>query len=122
MSKGSTGEGKGSPSQGRGNRRGIGRFSSRRKQQAVERLIRGEDLDLVSRELGVTAAMLSSWREDYQAAGQEALKSRPPQQQDDQSVRLKAKIGELTMANELLYEKIHRMEETRPLVWRRLDK
>jgi len=37
---------------------GRGRFSSRRKAAAVLRLLRGEDLELVSRELGVTAATL----------------------------------------------------------------
>ena len=36
--------------------------STRRKLQAVLRLIRGEDLELVSREVGVTAATLSTWR------------------------------------------------------------
>jgi hypothetical protein len=36
-----------------------GRFSSRRKTEAVLRLLRGEDLDSLSRELQVTAATLS---------------------------------------------------------------
>ena len=39
------------------------RMSARRKQDAVLRLLRGEDLELVSRELGVTAAELSGWRD-----------------------------------------------------------
>ena len=34
------------------------RMSARRKQETVLRLLRGEDLELVSRELGVTAAEL----------------------------------------------------------------
>jgi transposase len=42
-----------------------GRFSSQRKTSVVLRLLRGEDLELVSRELGVTAATLSSWRDDF---------------------------------------------------------
>jgi hypothetical protein len=33
-----------------------GRFSARRKTEAVLRLLRGEDLDTLSRELGVVAA------------------------------------------------------------------
>ena len=37
------------------------RMSARRKQDAVLRLLRGEDLELVSRELAVTAAELSGW-------------------------------------------------------------
>jgi hypothetical protein len=39
-----------------------GRFSARRKTEAVLRLLRGEDLDTLSRELGVVAATLSGWR------------------------------------------------------------
>jgi transposase-like protein len=64
----------------------------------VQRLIRGEDLDVVSRELGVTAAAFSEWRQTFEAAGQAALKSRPPDERDAENLRLKAKIGELTMA------------------------
>ena len=33
------------------------------------RLLRGEELDALSRELGVTAATLSQWRERLLAAG-----------------------------------------------------
>ena len=36
-----------------------------RKREAVIRLLRGDDLELVSRELGVTAATLSNWREAF---------------------------------------------------------
>jgi hypothetical protein len=39
-----------------------GRFSAQRKSAAVLRLLRGEDLDLLSREYKVTAAKLSQWR------------------------------------------------------------
>ena len=38
------------------------RMSARRKQDAVLRLLRGEDLELLSRQLGVIAADLSGWR------------------------------------------------------------
>ena len=41
------------------------RMSAGRKQSAVLRLLRGEDLELVSRELGVTAAELSAWRDAF---------------------------------------------------------
>ena len=90
-------------------RRG-GRFSRFRKEEAILRLIRGEDLETLSRELGVTAAALSQWRAKYTAGGQTALLERE---------RLKAKVGALTMANELLREKIRLMEAGRPLAWRR---
>src|SRR4051794_25751548 len=82
-----------------------GRFSSRRKTAAVLRLLRGEDLELVSRELGVTAATLSGWRDDFLAGGQAALKSRPTDDRDEEIARLRAKVGELTMDNELLLQR-----------------
>ena len=81
-----------------------GRFSSQRKTATVLRLLRGEDLELVSRELGVTAATLSGWRDDFLAGGQAALKSRPTDDRDDEIARLRAKVGELTMDNELLLQ------------------
>jgi hypothetical protein len=82
-----------------------GRFSARRKTEAVLRLLRGEDLELLSRELGVTAATLSAWRDGFLAAGQAALKSRPTDERDDEIARLRAKVGELTMDNELLLQR-----------------
>src|SRR6266702_4730414 len=45
-------------------RDGRGRWSAKRKFAAVLRLLRGEDLETLSRELGVTAATLSGWRPD----------------------------------------------------------
>ena len=99
--------------------RGRRRMSARRKQSAVLRLLRGEDLELVSRDLGVTAAELSVWRDAFLAAGEAALKTRPADGRDVEIGRLKAKVGELTMANELLDAKIDRLETHRPLARRR---
>src|SRR6059058_5763260 len=45
-----------------------GRMSRQRKRDAVLRLLRGEELELVSRALGVRAATLSGWREAFLAA------------------------------------------------------
>ncbi len=50
-----------------------GRMSRRRKRDAVLRLLRGEDLETVSRALGVTAATLSGWRDACLAAGEPSL-------------------------------------------------
>ena len=95
------------------------RMSARRKQDAVLRLLRGEALELVSRDLGVTAAELSGWRDAFLAGGRASLKSRPADARDGEIGRLKAKVGELTMANELLGAKIERLEGGRPLARRR---
>src|SRR3954449_8143199 len=95
------------------------RMSGRRKQDAVRRLRRGEDLELLSRQLGVTAADLSSWRGAFLAAGEVSLKTRPADARDAEIGRLKEKVGDLTMANELLEAKIERLETSRPLAPRR---
>ena len=95
------------------------RMSARRKQDAVLRLLRGEDLELVSRALGVTAAELSGWRDAFLAGGEASLKTRPADARDAEIGRLKEKVGDLTMANELLGAKIERLETARPLARRR---
>ena len=95
------------------------RMSARRKQEAVLRLLRGEDLELLSRELGVTAAELSGWRDQFLAAGAASLKSRPADARDVEIDRLQAKVSELTMTTELLEAKIERLETHRPLARRR---
>ena len=79
-----------------------GRWSSRRKKEVVLRLLRGDELDALSREFKVTAATISTWREEFVAAGEAGLKSRAPTAEDDEILRLKAMIGDLTMRNELL--------------------
>lgn len=81
-----------------------GRFSARRKTEAVLRLLRGEDLDTLSRELGVTAATLSRWREQFLASAQAGFKSRPSEDRADEVKSLRAKLGELIMDNEVLRE------------------
>ena len=90
-----------------------GRFSARRKTETVLRLLRGESLELLARELGVTAATLAGWRDDFLAGGQAALKSRPADDRDEEIARLRAKVGELTMDNELLTQ---RCRADRPFV------
>ena len=60
-----------------------GRCSARRKRATVLRLLRGEDLESVSRELGITAARASQWRDRFLAAGQTGLKSRATEAGDD---------------------------------------
>ena len=96
-----------------------GRFSAKRKREAVVRLLRGEDLDALSREIGVTAATLSTWRDKALAAMEAALKSREPDAKDEEVSGLHAKIGQITMENELLYQKIDTLEGGLPLARRR---
>ena len=96
-----------------------GRWSSRRKMEVVLRLLRGEALDALSRERGVTAATLAQWRDQFLAGGQAAVRSRPSAARDEDLARLRAKLGELTMANELLRERAERAEAGYPFGSRR---
>src|SRR3954470_18596242 len=50
-----------------------GRLSRQRKRDAVLRLLRGEDLETLSRALGATAATLSGWQDTFVAAGEASL-------------------------------------------------
>lgn len=99
---------------GAGNASDRGRWSTRRKMEVVLRLLRGEDLDALSRELGVTAAAMAQWRDQFLASGQTGLRSRVADERDDQIGRMKAKIGEITMENELLRERARRAEANFP--------
>ena len=104
------------PSGGAGPER---RFSARRKLAAVTRLLRGEPLETLARELNLTAARLSEWRDRALAAAEAAMKERERDVRDEEMLRLQAKLGEVTMANELLERRIAALEGGRPLARRR---
>jgi hypothetical protein len=95
------------------------RFSVQRKMAIVARLLRGEPLELVARETNVSIARLTEWRDRALAGAATALKERERDDRDDEIARLKSKVGEITMDNELLYAKIAVMEGKRPLAHRR---
>ena len=90
-----------------------------RKRDAVLRLLRGEPLEIVARELSVTAADLTAWRDAFLEAGEASLKTRPRDDRDETIGRLRTKVGELTMDNELLHTKVERLEGGVPLAGRR---
>ena len=96
-----------------------GRMSRLRKRDAVLRLLRGEDLETVSRGLGVTAATLTVWRNAFLAAGEASLATRATDGEKLESERLKTRLGEMLLERELLEAKIAALEGGRPLVRRR---
>jgi len=97
------------------------RFWAQHKVEAVLRLLRGEDLELLSRELGVPASSLSEWQEIFLAHGAEGFKKRSSKD-DLENRRLKEMVGEQAMTIELLQEKLERVQSPRPLARRRLRK
>lgn len=92
-----------------------GRWSAKSKRDAVLRLLRGEDLDALSRELKVTAAKLSEWRDVLLESGIAGLKSREADVRDDEVARLKSVLGEMTMRCELQRDAIRRLKAGLPL-------
>jgi len=84
------------------------RWTVRRKQEAVLRLLRGESVELLSRELGVEVYRLEAWREKAMSGMEICLKERkgdPLQAELDTAMK---RIGELTMQMELLEAKVER--------------
>lgn len=84
------------------------RWTAARKLEVVLRLIKGESLDRLSRELGLEVYLLEEWRDQALLGMEQGLKTRavdPLQAELDQA---KKRIGELLMRNELLYAKAKR--------------
>jgi transposase len=73
------------------------RWSARRKEGVVMRLLRGESLDLLARETGQPAGAISAWREEFLAAGREGLKARPAPVEDVALREAQRKVGELSI-------------------------
>ena len=78
------------------------RWSAGRKAEVVVRLLRGEDLGEVSREIRVTPPELERWRRLFLEGAQEGLKGRSAP--DGALMRTRAKLGEMTMRVELQAE------------------
>ncbi|MDH5616198.1 MAG: transposase [Acidimicrobiia bacterium] len=79
------------------------RWSVSKKVDVVMRLLRGESLDEVSRDVGVAAHRLAAWRDEFLEAGKAGLKGRKTRSDEDRRLaEAERKIGELTMDNEIL--------------------
>ena len=78
------------------------RWSARRKEGVVLRLLRGESLDALARESGQPAGRIASWRDEFLAGGREGLKSRPAPAEDRRLAEAQRKVGELSMEVDIL--------------------
>ena len=88
--------------QGTGDFRSNNRWSANKKMDVVLRLLRGEKLEELSRELGVEAHRLAAWRDEFLDAGKEGLKGKRATTEEDRRLReAERKIGELTLENEI---------------------
>ncbi|MBS3936838.1 MAG: hypothetical protein KGZ43_11770 [Sulfuritalea sp.] len=94
----------------------IKRWSAGRKREVALRLLRGESVDAISREVSVPIYKLEGWRDRALAAIDAGLKERendPVERQLDEANR---RIGELVMEVEILQKE---RRARRPLVGRR---
>ena len=87
------------------------RWSAQRKSEVVLRLLRGEDIGEVSRELRVAPPELERWRREFLQGGQEGLKGK--NRPGGELMRTRAKLGEMTMRVEL--QANFRRSECQPL-------
>jgi transposase len=91
------------------------RWSARHKQEIVLRLLRGEPIEAIAREIGIEPYRLERWRERALAGMAAGLKVRA----DDDPVQADLgaahqRVGELSMEVELLRAKIARLENGVP--------
>jgi len=98
------------------------RWNASRKAEAVLALLKGEPLEEVSRMTGQPAHVLTCWQTAFLQGGQatfQAGESAKEKTLTTENTSLKAKVGALVMDNDLLYEKIARLEDGRPFPWRK---
>jgi len=78
------------------------RKSASLKEQAVLRLLKGEDMEMVSRQTGFAMHELAQWREKYMLAGRENLKSHPNDPLNAELEQRDKLISKLALENEIL--------------------
>lgn len=87
-----------------GRSEGRERWSVQQKAEVVLRLLRGEDLVEVSREVRVPPPQLEEWRRVFLETGKQGLRRRGRDPSERELLRTRAKLGEVTMRLELASE------------------
>ena len=94
----------------------IRRWSAGRKKEVVLRLLRGESVDAISRDVSVPIFKLEQWRDRALAGIDAGLKERENDPVERQLDEAKRRIGELVMEVEILRKE---RRARHPLVGRR---
>ena len=92
------------------------RWSPSRKRDLVLRLLRGESVEAVSREVGIDRYRLERWKERALRAIEASLRERGSEPLQAELDEVHKRLGELAMENELLRA---RCKTAGPLPWRR---
>lgn len=93
------------------------RWNGKRKAEVAIALLKGESLEEVSRATGQPAHVLQAWKEAFLDGGAAAFQegdSAKERQLEAENRQLKTKLGELVMDNDLLYQKVDRLEDGVP--------
>ena len=77
------------------------RWSAKRKSEVVLRLLRGEDLGELSREIQVPPPEIEQWRDAFLQGAETGLKKRAGDPLEREITRTRAKLGETMMKLEL---------------------
>jgi transposase len=84
------------------------RWTVTRKREVALRLLRGEPMDALARELGVEIYRLEEWKDKALSGIDASLRERDGDPLEKELHSARSKIGELMMDNELLREKTRR--------------
>ncbi|WP_041281454.1 helix-turn-helix domain-containing protein [Desulfocurvibacter africanus] len=86
----------------------VQRWTSKRRAALVVSILKGEtSVQEAARRHGLTVAEVEDWRDKFLFGAENALRSRPRNEEalkDEQIKRLKQKIGELVIDNDILKE------------------
>ena len=86
----------------------VQRWTAKRKTAVVLSIVKGETSAAeAARKHGLTIAEIERWKEQFFAAGENALRARPKDEdaaKDEQIARLQKKVGELVLDIDILRE------------------
>jgi transposase-like protein len=96
----------------------IERWTAKRARRVGGSILKGEtSVAEAARQHGVTVAEVETWREKFLLGAENALRSRPRDEEalkEEQIKKLKQKIGDLVLDNDILREPLKPMEWTHP--------
>lgn len=91
----------------------VQRWTARRRSALVLSIIRGEtSVQEAARKHGLTVAEVESWQERFLEGAENNLRTRPRDedaQREEEVRRLKQKVGELVLDNDILKEAVKRV-------------
>src|SRR5215471_5783491 len=96
----------------------VQRWTAKRRAALIVSILKGEtSIPEAARQHEITVAEVEDWHQRFLLGAQNALRSRPKDEEalkEEQIKKLKQKIGELVLDNDILREAVKPMEWTHP--------